>query len=115
MICLFDEEQFSSIKTHCLCIFDQVVQYFSLDEYNEDLEQKIIPSLIDVSKDTIKKFPDIFADSFKSNKIEESDLFIIKNYLYIVSIKKLTIEQKLTSQLREKFLESFSKDERQRR
>jgi hypothetical protein len=116
MIGLLDEEQFSDIKTHCLCIFNQVVQYFSLDKYNEDLEKKIIPRLIDISKDTIKKFPDVFTDSFASNKIEESDLFIIKDYLCIFSIEKfIKVEQELTLELREKFLESFRENERQRR
>jgi len=115
MICFLDEEQFVSTKTHCLYIYDQIVQYFTLDEYKKYLKSKIIPNLIDIAKDTIEAFPDIFTDSFASNKIEESDLFIIKNYLYIVSIEKFKVEQELTLELREKFLESFSENERQRR
>lgn len=115
MISFLDEEQFVSTKTHCLYIYDQIVQYFTLDEYKKYLKSKIIPTLIDIAKDTIKTFPDIFIDSFKSNSIQESDIFIIKNYLYIVSIKKFKVEQELTLELRQKFLESFRENERQRR
>ena len=102
MISLLDEEQFNSEKIYCLYIYDFSVHSFNLEEYYNQLESDILPSILDSMRSTIEKFP-------------ETPIPNIINHLYIIRLEDQIINQKLTSELRNKVVLALKKYERQRR
>jgi len=96
MISLLDEEQFNSEKIYCLYIYDFSVHSFNLEEYHNQLESDILPSILDSMSSTIEKFP-------------ETPISNIINHLYIIRLEDQIIDQKLTSELRKKVVLALKK------